>query len=823
MIVHNKNSDSFDLLRYSDKTGTMMLDSLSTLLLDLEILAIKTCFEFESARDSVTPFNLCYKYLLACTRRFEYKIDFSQLHTYLQSGADSYAVRLTTNRHLVLPNNRTYDLYKAEFIPWESSQVCSVRSECDMDLGKNELVEHVHTEVYPTRGGLRYRCELVRRAIHVATRVFATRENLKPEFHHLVRVIGAKVVRRMSGYASAEAFMDDFLRDLCSTDDSKFSEYLDDSSVDEYAGSAQTPTVVTTSTSSAYKLYGSTVTNLLAFRTMLQRHPLLTARVMHVANGVLDSDDDGGPVVFVRKQITWEQMVWTVFVELFGSASMARMIMEFLALGLSTDCNGRIVLFLHGAAANGKSLFTGVLQYLFGPKNKLVRLLPSNFFTSKADNRMDATFRFNAEEVRFAIENEMSVLDMDEGGRRKFKQFTGGDRVANRQPYDKCNTDFRISAKFVTASNDLPYISKTMLAEQSRLMIVPTVSHFIAGKAALRTELLQLMTADRYTRKLTGKPYSSYEEYVREANKAANVMYGTSLQTLDARNTLFPEFYPTILLPSFSSDLNAIPRSIPAQRFLLRHSALALSESQEKMGAALCRILLNHVVPSMGGLHDTSEPIKKMEDYVRKHANLFAGYKDVFLVLLKRLIVYRKGRRVQVDTLRSMVTQELYDSKDAIRAELFGRGRSVGSEEFSKVDNACKTLDAFKNTLRRLNFSLVEVGTDAILCDFEWVQQFIADRNRLNLSPLEAVLIGDDLAKYHPDNVLLGPNEDQIADVKRRVLRTPVVERDMVYGRGDCGAVEEEDVDDCVGLDVDFHDPFLAMFDDELGALESRG
>uniref|UniRef100_A0A0K8R5V5 Uncharacterized protein n=1 Tax=Ixodes ricinus TaxID=34613 RepID=A0A0K8R5V5_IXORI len=66
----------------------------------------------------------------------------------------------------------TYDLYDAKYTPWDSSQLCTVRSECDIELGKDELVEHVYTEVHPTRGGLEYRCKLVCRWIDAAYILF---------------------------------------------------------------------------------------------------------------------------------------------------------------------------------------------------------------------------------------------------------------------------------------------------------------------------------------------------------------------------------------------------------------------------------------------------------------------------------------------------------------------------------------------------------------------------------------------------------------------------------------------------------------------------
>lgn len=119
-----------------------------------------------------------------------------------------------------------------------------------------------------------------------------------------------------------------------------------------------------------------------------------------------------------------------------------------------------------------------------------------------------------------------------------------------------------------------------------------------------------------------------------------------------------------------------------------------------------------------------------------------------------------------------------------------------------------------------------------MLCDFEWIQQFVTEKNKLDVSPMEALLLGDDLLKFHPDATTYGPSQDQIDDTKSRILKTPVVTRDLVYGRGDCGAVEEEEDydDDALTNDVgessdgrhlgEYCDPFLLMFDEELTTLE---
>ncbi|CAN7974935.1 unnamed protein product, partial [Ixodes persulcatus] len=802
MLMHNKRSDSYGVLKYNESTGTMMVNSLSTLLLELQMVAIKTCFEYESAADNITPFDLCYKFLEKTTKCLEKKLDFSNLNTYLQSYANTHTVKLTSNRHLILPNKQTYDLYTAQYIAWDPSQVCMVRSWCDLNLGRGELLDHWYTEIHPTRGGFEYRCKMLRNAVESAWKVFG-QNGLGHELHNVVTTITPKVCNKIKEYDDTDKFMEAFLDDLCSNPSNRFKDYIsmDDveeptrvtrdsvptqSKVDELNVATEKIKQKFMSTEKAWKfgLYSSTAVYLLSIRVLLKRHPELYSAVMNTACYSSGEDDDGGPVLFVQSKLTWEQLVWTMLIELFGSAEQARMVLEFLALGLSTDSNGRLIMLMHGEVANGRSMFIGMLHYIFGKDSRLIRILPLNFFTSEAYNRRDATFRSNAEEIRFVIENDIPVLDMNESGRKKFKQFTGDGRVSNSQPYDRCDSDFRISAKLVTSSNYIPYISTTMLAGQSQLMIIPTVSRFIKGKAALRKQLLDHLSADRYCRLLFGTQYPTLMgDYVKEMNQQANTMFTLPWASLDARNTLFPEHHRNILDRSFSSDLMSAPCSIPSQRWLLGNLTLMRDSAQEKLGAALCRILLDHVVPSMGGLQNTSVTVQKLENYVRKNVNLFGSYKNVMIIILKRLIIYRKGYAIDVDILHPTVSQELTNEKETLQAVLFGRFKRAGLEAFAAVENACKTLDSFCVMLTKCNFDITNNGHAMTLNDFQWITDLREDKDKLDVSPIEAMVLRDDLRKYVPPNGMLhGPSEEDVSDIRTRCLKSPIVHSDFVYG-----------------------------------------
>ncbi|KAM7291557.1 uncharacterized protein ISCGN_028130 [Ixodes scapularis] len=214
-LMLNKGSGRYDLFKYNETTGTMMPNEPSTLLSDLETVAIKTCFKFESWREDVSPFNLCYEVLLELTNQRERKLDFSKLHRYLQSGAAStHSIKLTSNRHLVLPNGDTYDLYDKRYVAWSPDQVCTVRSECDLTLGVGEKVDHYYVEVLPTRGGFRYRCQLLCKTIENAWSVFKNNK-LGHEVFAVIKAMSDRVFKKRSKFSDPEEFMDNFLKEMC--------------------------------------------------------------------------------------------------------------------------------------------------------------------------------------------------------------------------------------------------------------------------------------------------------------------------------------------------------------------------------------------------------------------------------------------------------------------------------------------------------------------------------------------------------------------------------------------------------------------------------
>lgn len=811
-LMLNKGSGRYDLFKYNETTGTMMPNEPSTLLSDLETVAIKTCFKFESWREDVSPFNLCYEVLLELTNQRERKLDFSNLHRYLQSGAAStHSIKLTSNRHLVLPNGDTYDLYDKRYVAWSPDQVCTVRSECDLTLGVGEKVDHYYVEVIPTRGGFRYRCQLLCKTIENAWSVFKNNK-LGHEVFAVIKAMSDRVFKKMSKFSDPEEFMDNFLKEMCrESPPKKFQEYFDVKP--KYDDTQISPDDVPTQgdmneimrnaeskleciskhgTSSKSSLYCCVVIYIVSLRFLLKRHPGLHNAVMDTALKPSAHDDDGGPISFVCSQLTWDELMWTMLIELFGSSEQARMVLEFLALGLSTDYSGQQLMFMHGEAANGKSLFLGILRHLFGKDSKLVRTLHSNFFTYNSEERMAAPLRNNSEEIRFVIQRKIPILDMDESGRRLLKQITGGDRVSIPQQYDRYHNDFMLSAKFLMSSNDIPYLSPSMEAEQKRFMIVPTLSTFLADKSCLRKQLLKHLSADRYCRRLFSTPYPDSErDYIKETNKQANTIFTQSGPILGARNMLFREHYLNILEDSFATELCSAPRSIPTQRWLLGNPNLMFDEAQEKLGAALCRILLDHIVPSMGGLENVDRTVGKLQSYVSENANTFSSYKDVLYVILKRLIVNRRGFSIKIDKLMPMVAEELTEAKRTLKPILFGRDEDAGSEAFKCVEGACKTEAAFCRTLKDCHFNLSSMEDGMHLNDFQSMEEFLLNRKNLDVSPIEALVMRDDLKKYKPDNMFYGPTNDEVKTIRDKYLKPPIVRSDFKHGTDAGNSVKE--------------------------------
>lgn len=659
--------------------------------------------------------------------------------------------------------------------------------------------------MHPLRGGFKYRCKLFIDAAHKALNIFE-KNGLSCDVYLVLENLGPVVCEKMAEYEDEEEYMDAIMDELVSDAPNKFEFYYnrdlfiypedmsDEDELDEGEVTApdETPTLRLSARydevmnlflqNSKRGVYICVIIYLLALRFLLKKHYYLAEMILAHAFTPTEEDDDGGPVIYKTTQVTWDQLVWTMLIELFGSNEQARMVLEFLALGLSTDSNGRLVMFLHGQSTNGKSMFLELVNKMFGKDNLLVRHLPSNFFTSKSDQRMDATFRYNAEEVRFVIESEMPILDMDEGGRRKFKQYTGGDTVANRQPYDHCNNDFILTSKFLTASNDLPYIPLHMSAEQKRIMIVPALSTFIQDRALLRRNLIGNMVADRYCRLFFNVEYPRIKlDYVVNTNQQANTMFPQDNINLHYKKICFPQYYQDILSESFIQTIKQPARFIPTQRWLVGNRNYVRPDFKEKMGAALCRILLEHVVPSMGGLKDSSKTVNKLETYVSDNQSLFASYKKILYAILKKLVVQRKGYRVLTHHLRVQVQEELSVQREAIRGLLFGRYRNAGSEAFEEIDSAVKSDRSFCYWLRECNFDLTTAKDGVQLNDFQYIEEFLDDRAKRYISPIE-LLLREDLKKYASSNLYEGPSEHEVERTRRTCRFDPAVARDLVYG-----------------------------------------
>ncbi|KAL1477827.1 hypothetical protein MTO96_035442 [Rhipicephalus appendiculatus] len=470
-------------------------------------------------------------------------------------------------------------------------------------------------------------------------------------------------------------------------------------------------------------------TDLAAIRLLLRSQVISLDNATTMADmQCSDEDDDGGPVVFVERELTWEQLVWTIFIEIFGSKEQASMVMQYLALGLSTDSNGGIIMLMHGQETSGKSLFLSILNMLFGKNNKLVRAIPQTFESCKDGARWHSTFTESNLEVRFFVESNFSLLDGDEGDAQELKQKMGNSSV-------------------ITASNKLPCIEGTMAPGQKKLMMVPTLSEFVTDKAALRKEILLYMANDRFRRLFSNVPFpAEYSEYVQLMNLKANCMFSYKLEDFGAQNALFNDDV-NFLDHDLHGQVGSLPVSILKRRWLLRDTALESPEALEKLGAALCRILLKKIVPSIGGLNKYPDVIRKITNYVEETFPIFSSYKDALIVALKGMILKRADKQVNVEEVRARIRSQTATVEEAVES-VHGKHHEAARAAFSKLENAVKDKREFEQLLTSCGFELKETTDGLALNGFDWIEDANQEIQKEKWSLLEALLLSGDIGAY---------------------------------------------------------------------------
>ncbi|KAH9384826.1 hypothetical protein HPB48_026848 [Haemaphysalis longicornis] len=566
------------------------------------------------------------------------------------------------------------------------------RVDLDPELGLNELIEHATVEVHPLRGGRRYLYKLLHGFIYGAQKLF--NEKYTQLFScHTPKCSDLMIWRSMVLMFPPKDFerIDAIARQY-SIDPTSVSE--EDNDFLHYAYKmACMHFIITSFVASRPDLYVELLDN--------------GDLVANIDNPNVDDDD--GPVVIVRRQLTYEQKVWALFDDMFGSREQSMIVMRYLALGLRTGGTGRHVLYLHGEAMNGKSVFMQIIKAAMGGDGtKMIIHLNGDYFSPRQTN-LDATFRNVNVDARFLFLPEMCVLEMGPAGMRRLKRLTGGDVITERGPFSKKNNNFVNNAKLITTSNEIPYLTA---AEISRFLIVPMRSCFNMSVSQVRTKHLRRALNQRATHLMFGLEEAAYPpvftDYVREHNSAANCMFGAIGIGMKAVDALLPT-YPSVT----KQYVPPLIKHVPSSRNMLADKNLLDSKVMEKCGAGLIRILTREIIPIMKGVTvDTVDSCCNEFDAIthRVYAQM-ATYKDMMTAIVLNKVVRVRDNRcfVVVEELRLLASNDLVNVRKTYSRAMYGAFYSANKVNAieSDISNAVASLPRFQNALLTMGLKSV--------------------------------------------------------------------------------------------------------------------
>lgn len=692
VLVHDACEDRYETLRYNPSMGIYQTDPILNMILPLQSVLFKTILHNLTCKDPYAPLDLLFKLYdglsAIINQQKPLKID--------NSVADVSLYKCNLSReYIVFSNGYTFNCETSKFERWNERHVCMHRVDLDPELGLNELIEHATVEVHPLRGGRRYLYKLLHGFIYGAQKLF--NEKYTQLFScHAPKCSDLMIWRSMVHMFPPEDFERiDAIATLYTTDPSSVSE--EDSEFLHYAYKmACMHFIITSFVASRPDLYVELLNN--------------GDLVANIDNPNVDDDD--GPVVIVRRQLTYEQKVWALFDDMFGSREQSMIVMRYLALGLRTGGTGRHVLYLHGEAMNGKSVFMQLVKAAMGGDgSKMIIHLNGDYFSPR-QSTLDATFRTVNVDARFLFLPEMCVLEMGPAGMRRLKRLTGGDVITERGPFSKKNNNFVNNAKLITTSNEIPYLTASDTAEISRFLIVPMRSCFNMSVSQVRTKHLRRALNQRATHRMFGLEEGAYPavftDYVREHNSAANCMFGEIGIGMKAIDALLPT-YP----PITKQYVPPLIKHVPSSRHMLADKNLMDSKVMEKCGAGLIRILTREIIPSMNGVTvDTVDSCCNEFDAIthRVYAQM-ATYKDMMTaIVLNKLVRVRDNRCfVVVEELRLLASNDLVNVRKTYSRAMYGAFYSVNKVNAieSDINNAFASLPRFQNALLTMGLKSV--------------------------------------------------------------------------------------------------------------------
>jgi putative DNA primase/helicase len=164
---------------------------------------------------------------------------------------------------------------------------------------------------------------------------------------------------------------------------------------------------------------------------------------------------------------------WLTFLDRIfqGDQGLIRFVQKMAGICLTGSIEEQVFFILYGKGANGKSTLLNVLESLLGEYAATVSpdLVLAGRSSKDAERATPAKARIQGRRLLIATESEPNRRLAED----VVKQVTGGDRIAARVPYAKCEIQFKPVGKLLLATNHQPELASVDHGTLRRVKLVP--------------------------------------------------------------------------------------------------------------------------------------------------------------------------------------------------------------------------------------------------------------------------------------------------------------------------------------------------------------
>ncbi|KAL3217994.1 hypothetical protein MRX96_031903 [Rhipicephalus microplus] len=256
--------------------------------------------------------------------------------------ADLVAHEVYSSDYLVFCNGKTYNCKTSSFEPWSEKHICMHRVELDAALGANETIEHYTVEIHPLRGGQQYLHKMLNHFINSIHDILNAKTGYRTRFTmHDLTAEWKKADARLkrinpqvdpNGYAEQQALTCKLKREYEHMFRSMYAMH----------GLEVVKRVIAKAdiNDEEYVRVHRDACRHYAVTSFLEAHPDVYNEIIEKLNFGNNELDDGGPVVLVKHEMSYEDKVWAIFDDLFGSRKNSYMVLKFLAMAMRNGDNG---------------------------------------------------------------------------------------------------------------------------------------------------------------------------------------------------------------------------------------------------------------------------------------------------------------------------------------------------------------------------------------------------------------------------------------------------------------------------------------------------